>query len=497
MSFELDDIEQMLSEVSPIVLRKLRPAPTSGEIDPFTAAGELNGYKMPLDVEKRLRLMLYMGGDDACIHGTQVSVTASMLNAGTVVEDVVRLVLEATRLAAGDYGERWNWRREEKAIRGMCDTWLKKHPQEFGRVTNQATRQRGISLEHYENFGTTVVKNWIIKNVIAEGETSSWIGPPGAGKSALVTDLAIYIASGKDWRGHRSKQQCGVVYLALERGELVKRRLIAHARQTLGFPVKLPFSIARQVIDLVKPTCVAEIIATINDAAEHHGCKTGVVIIDTYAKGIAAGGGDENSAKDQNVTLANLRRVQEETGVHIAIVGHTGKDEGKGARGSNAFVGDVDMMVQFSGDKDQRVATIIKNNDGAEGLLTRYKLEVAVLGQDDDGDDITTAIISADKMDSAKDINRAKLNNTQQRAMELLERAIIDEGRDVPVSSEYPQGVGKMVTLEVWKVCCVKGGLSAAGTEASSAKAFRRAVIDLSAMHRIGIWNSNVWIAYE
>jgi hypothetical protein len=128
MSFELDDIEQMLSEVSPIVLRKLRPAPTAGEINPFLAAAANTGFKTPLDVEKRLALMLYMGGEDASIHGTQVSVTASLLNAGNDVEEVVRLVLEATRLAAGDYGARWNWRREEKAIRGMCETWLKKHP---------------------------------------------------------------------------------------------------------------------------------------------------------------------------------------------------------------------------------------------------------------------------------------------------------------------------------------------------------------------------------
>jgi hypothetical protein len=354
-----------------------------------------------------------------------------------------------------------------------------------------------ILLEHYDNFGTTVVKNWIVKNVVSAGETSSWIGPPGAGKSALVTDLVIHIADGRDWRGHRTKEQCGVVYFALERGDLVKRRLIAHAARDSGFATKLPFSIARQVIDLLKATCIGEIVATINDAAEYHGCNIGVIVIDTYAKGIAAGGGDENSAKDQNMTLANLRRVQEETGVHIAIVGHTGKDEKKGARGSNAFVGDVDMMVQFSGDKEARVAEIIVNKDGAEGLLTRYRLDVAVLGKDEDGDDITTAIISADRMDSDKEVSRAKLNKTQRKAMEMLERAIIDNGRDVPVSSEYPQGVGKMVTLEGWKACCIKGGLSAAGTKESTDKAFRRAVSDLDAMHRIGVWDGNVWIAYE
>ena len=44
----------------------------------------------------------------------------------------------------------------------------------------------GIPLDYYENFGKAVAKNWIIKGVISKGETSSWIGPPGSGKSALL-----------------------------------------------------------------------------------------------------------------------------------------------------------------------------------------------------------------------------------------------------------------------------------------------------------------------
>src|SRR5262249_60083760 len=71
-------------------------------------------------------------------------------------------------------------------------------------------------------------KPWLIKNVIARGETSSWIAPPGKGKSALLTDIAIHLAGGKDWRGYRTKSACGVLYLALERADLIKRRLFAH-----------------------------------------------------------------------------------------------------------------------------------------------------------------------------------------------------------------------------------------------------------------------------
>jgi hypothetical protein len=354
----------------------------------------------------------------------------------------------------------------------------------------------GIPLAYYGKFGTTAAKAWILKGVVARGETSSWIAPPSKGKSALITDIAIHIASGEDWRGYRCKERCGVVYFALERAALVKRRLMAHAQRTSVND--LPIAVASQIIDLSKSDCIAAIVATIHEAEAHFGCAVGMIVVDTYSKGIAAGGGDENSAKDQNMTLGNLRRVQEETGVHVALVGHTGKEEDRGARGSNAHLADVDMMVQIKGDKDSklRTAEIVKNNDGPEGVLTRFELEIAVLGEDEDGDDITTAILSEDTFDSEEEIKQAKMNKTQRRAMELLERCIVDAGKPAPVTADFPQGIGKVVSIDTWRTTCIKGSLSAGNTE-SSERVFRRAMTDLISMHKIATWENWVWIAYE
>ena len=178
--------------------------------------------------------------------------------------------------------------------------------------------------------------------------------------------------------------------------------------------------------------CVPTIIDTVRTAEAHFGCPVGLIIIDTFNKGIAVGGGDESSAKDQNITAANLQRVQDQIDVHIALIGHTGKDESRGARGSNAHLGDVDMMVQISVDGDVRTATITMINDGVEGVLTRFKLKPVTMGQDEDGDDITTAIVSDDQLDTEKEMSRAKLNKSQRRAMELLERCLGDEGEPAP-----------------------------------------------------------------
>jgi RecA-family ATPase len=98
----------------------------------------------------------------------------------------------------------------------------------------------------------------------------------------------------------------------------------------------------------MREDCVDPISDTVREADARFDRRVGLIIIDTISKGVAACGGDEDRARDTNIMLANLRRVEERTGVRIACVGHTGKDETRGHRGSSAHLGDVDLMVQIA-----------------------------------------------------------------------------------------------------------------------------------------------------
>jgi hypothetical protein len=134
--YELDDLEEWLEETSPIILRMGRqPYKSLGETDVWAEYVKRLGRKSPVDVEKRLAAMTYMGGGDAAIHTTQLSVTASLLNAGQPIDEVVAIVLEATHGAAGGYGNRWNWKREERRIREMSETWQKKREKENAKAS--------------------------------------------------------------------------------------------------------------------------------------------------------------------------------------------------------------------------------------------------------------------------------------------------------------------------------------------------------------------------
>src|ERR1035437_2247440 len=103
-----------------------------------------------------------------------------------------------------------------------------------------------LKLTYFSECDQAGKKQWLIKGVLAANENSTLIGPPGGGKSALGTDIAVHYAQVKDWRGHRIKEPGGVVYFAFERADLVKRRLHAY-RLRDNLPTDLPIAVVGQI----------------------------------------------------------------------------------------------------------------------------------------------------------------------------------------------------------------------------------------------------------
>ncbi|SHM41202.1 AAA family ATPase [Bradyrhizobium lablabi] len=289
-------------------------------------------------------------------------------------------------------------------------------------------------------------KAWMIKGILARGETSAWIAPPGAMKSALMAEAAICVGAGLDWHGYRNKGAAGVVYFAIERADLVKRRLRAH-RQRLGL-TGTPICVSSAVIDLTTPDAFKRVVDTIRCAKTILGADIGLVIIDTFAKLVAAAGGDENSAKDQGAIFGNVQRVKTITGVHVALVGHTGKDETRGARGSNALLGDVDVMVTIGGEEIKTV-TVTKANDAPEGMLFSFTSDVHSFGSDEDGDPITVNVVSSEAVSlQATKGREPKLTGQNQK---LMFRIIHDAG---------PGGL----SLEDWNAKAREAGITRKAT---------------------------------
>ena len=270
----------------------------------------------------------------------------------------------------------------------------------------------------------TVQKQWLIKGIFARGETSAWVGPPGSMKSSLLCSATIHASSSQvtDWFGYRCKEKTASLYFALERADLVRRRLIAECETLkIDFP---PIAIIKQQFTLARPGEHRLLADTIKAAEDRFGMAVGLATFDTLAKLIAAGGGDENSARDCNVVFSNIAALKDETNVHVAFAAHTGKDVSRGTRGSNAQPGDFDLEVTISGDI-VRTATANKRNDGPEGPLFSFGSDLYDFGTDEDGDPITVNIVSSDLVSTLNlsDKREPRLTETQEAMLRLLRDA--------------------------------------------------------------------------
>src|SRR5262245_47067833 len=102
LRYELDDLCDWLELVPQPLLHRCKSAGNGQSPDnPFLAAARRQGFKPPVDVEARLAAMRYQGAGDSGIHLTQLAVSASLLNHGETTDDVVALLLGATRVTAG------------------------------------------------------------------------------------------------------------------------------------------------------------------------------------------------------------------------------------------------------------------------------------------------------------------------------------------------------------------------------------------------------------
>jgi P4 family phage/plasmid primase-like protien len=130
--YPLADLEEWLDWQRPMVelVEEVPVAPSSrpsaAPPDPFAAYAADLGIHLPKDIDALLEGMRY-GGGDAGIHAVQLAVSASLAKRGEPVDDIVAMLLEVTRRAAGMDGDRWNWSREEANIKRMTEDAILKY----------------------------------------------------------------------------------------------------------------------------------------------------------------------------------------------------------------------------------------------------------------------------------------------------------------------------------------------------------------------------------
>lgn len=192
---------------------------------------------------------------------------------------------------------------------------------------------------------------WLIPGRMPEGITVLY-GPPGAGKSFAALDWTLTLAS--DALGDPGL----VVYCAGEGISGIPERVNSwvyahnqkHAPDGFRLVPKVP-----NVLDGWEMERFGEQLARLDPT---------IIVIDTWARALAAGGGDENSTADTGRAIANVEELRAVTGASVLIVHHSNAD-GSRERGNTALRGAADAMFSLTNDGQVR----LENNKQKDGPL--------------------------------------------------------------------------------------------------------------------------------
>lgn len=258
---------------------------------------------------------------------------------------------------------------------------------------------------------------WRVRPVLPLEGIGAVYGPPACGKSFLVLDLLGAVAMGRPWFGYTVKA-APVLYIALEGEHGIAQRVRAHQARH-GTPERMRFF--AKPLDLRMAQDRADIVT----AAMSAGLAGGVLCIDTLAA--SAPGMDENTSTDMGEVIAGLKAVQAALGGFVLAVHHTGKDAARGLRGHSSLLGALDCAIEVTRNEDRREWRAAKAKDGRDGDAHPFRLEVVELGEDEEGEPVTSCVVAPEER-TADQVRRAALpgGGNMRLAFDAISAALKD-----------------------------------------------------------------------
>ena len=204
-----------------------------------------------------------------------------------------------------------------------------------------AGREQGVALLTVEDILAMPDPSWLVDGVFPDSGLGVLFGPSGVGKSFVTLGVALSVASGVPWLGHRVEQR-HVVYIAAEGVDGMKKRLEAWmALHPTADLTRMRF--VTSAVNLLDADQVGKVDQALDTLPE----RPGLIVVDTLARSMV--GGDENSARDVGVFIDHADLLAR--GDLIVVVHHTGHD-GEAERGSSALPAAADVRVKVKPSTD-------------------------------------------------------------------------------------------------------------------------------------------------
>lgn len=257
--------------------------------------------------------------------------------------------------------------------------------------------ERAKSADYYLTRATSYLGQpsplpWVVKGWIPDNSISMVFGESGGGKTMMMLDVACHIATGKPWRGLRTKAGV-VVYLAGEGHYGLRQRVAAWCRHH-GVDRIDDLLITNKAIDIDAYNSSSQIIRAVRELVPEDE-QIAYIIVDTLNAHME---NDENSSKDARRFLNQLAIVSSVFRAGVAIVHHVGNSvDAKGrARGSSAWKASVDSSILVQRQDDGTIeVSCTKMKDAEMPQPLHGKMQSVALGWfDEDGEEIKGAVFA-------------------------------------------------------------------------------------------------------
>jgi hypothetical protein len=364
----------------------------------------------------------------------------------------------------------------------------------LGSLAETLTTESKADLEFASSVSLSALAPYVVKDMIPAGSVGICYGPTGSGKTFWLLECGFCIVHAKLLMGRRTKKGA-VLYIALEgRSGFAKRMTAAIGEH--GDPGPLIARLKKLVRLGRAPEAEADVARIINAAkqlAREAGFPVVLIVVDTLHRALA--GDNENEAAAISAVVSQANRIATETGAAVVFAHHPGKDQDRGMRGSSAMAADVDVVIRIEREPGSHVRNVVleKAKDGEEGELGSFTLERIVLGEDDDGDEVTSCVVKPCDGESPGRQKRIKPGSIPAKALNELHQLVLEEqGALAKGHARAPDGV-RLVPLQTWREACRRKRLSTGEVDREN-RAFLRAVDALTDADWIGEFDDAVWL---
>lgn len=244
-----------------------------------------------------------------------------------------------------------------------------------------------FNIRTHNDFASQVRSvRWIVKDFLPAAQLGVLFGESGSGKTFASYDLCAAVCRGIEWNGKRVTKG-RVLYVVAEGVAGFVNRIKAYCHQQGIRPSDIDMDVISDLTpNLLEPAQITDLIKDIKQQQPYD-----LIVMDTFAQVMP--GANENSGEDVGKALAECKRIHRHTGAMVLLVHHSGKDASKGARGWSGLRAAADVELEVLRSDELRSISVTKLKDGQDGTQIGFKLHTVILGEDEDGDDITSCIV--------------------------------------------------------------------------------------------------------